>query len=380
MKEVVGQGQTWFVYDMGESDLPGWSPLICEYDAKGNIINRFHYGNLLIALDNNNNKLWFNYDDQFSVRQILDNNSKIIEIFHFDAFGNDLQEFLFLTQYRYKGIFGYYTDNETQLLLLGLRYYSPSIGRFISQDMLKAELNWYLYVESNPVNGLDPTGLQNCRYNRLEVDLTTPSIPLNFQNLLSKLPVEPRLSCRISLRLTQATCRKKCAVCEPFKYERSCQGGGVGECTIEIIWRPFPQFPLFQIWGFGSINFEIRGFMNYDPCKNCWSLGVEGKIRVSLGLRGGLRGNIGLCKPLEAWAGGEVQGRVISGSKCECGICRSYQQGCVAARIRAFLRCGRVRYTHMWEWRLCGPERSEQHTHGPDLSGLCPELPSFTSW
>gem|GEM_PF-2397264 len=34
MKEVVGQGQTWFVYDMGESDTPGLALLIAEYDQK----------------------------------------------------------------------------------------------------------------------------------------------------------------------------------------------------------------------------------------------------------------------------------------------------------------------------------------------------------
>jgi len=44
-------------------------------------------------------------------------------------------------------------------MLLGVRYYSPEIGRFWSLDPIRDGLNWYQYAVSNPVNFTDPKGL-----------------------------------------------------------------------------------------------------------------------------------------------------------------------------------------------------------------------------
>jgi len=37
-KEVVGQYQRWFVYDLGASEVPGLAPLVAEYDGNGNLV------------------------------------------------------------------------------------------------------------------------------------------------------------------------------------------------------------------------------------------------------------------------------------------------------------------------------------------------------
>lgn len=39
------------------------------------------------------------------------------------------------------------------------RYYSPNIGRFITEDPIWDRLNWYAYADSNPVLFVDPWGL-----------------------------------------------------------------------------------------------------------------------------------------------------------------------------------------------------------------------------
>ena len=66
--------------------------------------------------------------------------------------------------FRYRG---YYYDNETGLYYLNARYYDPSIGRFISPDVLTIldetrgqinGLNLYMYCNNNPVMFVDPSG------------------------------------------------------------------------------------------------------------------------------------------------------------------------------------------------------------------------------
>jgi len=62
--------------------------------------------------------------------------------------------------YRYVGTLGYYADADDYhgLMLLGARYYNPSVGRFITLDPIRDGMNWYVYVGNNPVARTDPTG------------------------------------------------------------------------------------------------------------------------------------------------------------------------------------------------------------------------------
>ena len=59
-------------------------------------------------------------------------------------------------------LFGYcgeYTDQETGLIYLRNRYYSPTTGRFITEDPIRDGLNWYAYCENNPIMFVDHWGL-----------------------------------------------------------------------------------------------------------------------------------------------------------------------------------------------------------------------------
>jgi RHS repeat-associated protein len=55
-----------------------------------------------------------------------------------------------------------YTDNETGLLYYGLRYYSPSTGRWLSRDPLDEEggLALYGFVQNSPLDYFDALGLE----------------------------------------------------------------------------------------------------------------------------------------------------------------------------------------------------------------------------
>lgn len=59
---------------------------------------------------------------------------------------------------------GHYLDQETGLTYMGARYYSSSLGRFITADptiqnpAIPATLNRYSYAGNNPINRWDPSG------------------------------------------------------------------------------------------------------------------------------------------------------------------------------------------------------------------------------
>ena len=93
----------------------------------------------------------------------------------YDAYGNcyvkyndnsseEEKKILDINPFRYRG---YYYDKETGLYYLNRRYYDPSIGRFISPDVLSIldetkgqinGLNLYMYCNNNPIMYVDPSG------------------------------------------------------------------------------------------------------------------------------------------------------------------------------------------------------------------------------
>jgi RHS repeat-associated protein len=54
--------------------------------------------------------------------------------------------------------------DETGLYFYRARYYSPAIGRFITEDPIRSGLNTYVYATNNPTKYVDPFGLANCVY------------------------------------------------------------------------------------------------------------------------------------------------------------------------------------------------------------------------
>src|SRR5690606_23900684 len=53
-------------------------------------------------------------------------------------------------------------DNDTKLLRFGARDYDPEIGRWTSKDPILfngGDVNLYVYVQNDPINWTDPSGL-----------------------------------------------------------------------------------------------------------------------------------------------------------------------------------------------------------------------------
>jgi RHS repeat-associated protein len=96
-------------------------------------------------------------------------NGKPYDLTVYDAYGNNLLDLNLPTgnpesEYRdpfgFGGQWGYYTDPETGLDLLGHRYYDPSAGRFLTRDPIgyAGGINLYGFAGNNPVTGTDPDG------------------------------------------------------------------------------------------------------------------------------------------------------------------------------------------------------------------------------
>ena len=78
-----------------------------------------------------------------------------------DAFGNTVASSgTSPSPFGFVGGVGYQSDSDTGLMLLGHRYYDPSTGRFLSRDPIQDGYNWYTYCNNDPVNAIDPEGLE----------------------------------------------------------------------------------------------------------------------------------------------------------------------------------------------------------------------------
>jgi RHS repeat-associated protein len=105
---------------------------------------------------------WMAQDGLNTVRSVVDNGTNILESITLDPYGNPIDA-SGSPQTEY-GFTGEPTD-PNELVYLRNRYYNPSLGTFISQDPVEGSmnnpmsLNRYAYVQGNPVNKTDPSGL-----------------------------------------------------------------------------------------------------------------------------------------------------------------------------------------------------------------------------
>jgi RHS repeat-associated protein len=147
-------GKTYYLYD-------GTTP-ICEMDVNGNItaVNTFGVGGLL-ARHSGGSSIFYTFDPQGNPVQRLNSSGGVLGSYMFDGFGkrgstdNSTDPFSgFGSQW------GYYSDWETGLQLLGWRYYDSGAGRFVNRDSLSYDggINLYGYVRNSPLCLADPSG------------------------------------------------------------------------------------------------------------------------------------------------------------------------------------------------------------------------------
>ena len=153
---------TRYVYDRED--------ILFEVDANGNIKARYTHGPGVdepISVDRDTNgdgvldtTYYYHYDGLGSVTAIADNAGNVMQTYEYDAFGKIVQQT--------GSVENTYTytcrewDEKAGLYFYRARYYDPSVGRFINGDPIGfagGNVNFYVYVQNNPINYVDPYGL-----------------------------------------------------------------------------------------------------------------------------------------------------------------------------------------------------------------------------
>jgi RHS repeat-associated protein len=152
-KEVAGV-RTYYLYcDEG---------LLAELDATGTVLRTYGYlpsgvfGAPPLYVREGDAVYWVHSDRIGRPLRMTDTSGRVVWSAEYDAFGAaqiDVDEVTLNLR-----LPGQYYDAETGLHYNGLRYYDPSLGRYLQKDPLGAEGNAYAYAENNPLGQVDPTG------------------------------------------------------------------------------------------------------------------------------------------------------------------------------------------------------------------------------
>jgi len=120
------------------------------------------YGHDLLAQYDSGTWAYHVNDGLGSVRQLADPMGQVVQGYSFSPFGVPLGE----SGGEPYGFTGEQWDASTGLVYLRARYYQPATGRFLSKDLWTEDQLWpqalnpYVYVVNNPINLIDPSGLQ----------------------------------------------------------------------------------------------------------------------------------------------------------------------------------------------------------------------------
>jgi RHS repeat-associated protein len=170
------------------------SDVLVESDSTGKPQAYYVYGLGLIArVAPNGEARYYHYDPIGSTVALTDLNGQITDTYTYDPFGQvmNLQQSTD-NPFRFVGQFGV-MDEGFGLNYARARYYSPELGRFFGQDLLRGSLsngqtlNRYVYALNNPVRLVDVSGLSTKEGGLSEASFESSDGDHN--NLLPERPV-----------------------------------------------------------------------------------------------------------------------------------------------------------------------------------------------
>jgi len=140
------------------------------------IVNAYLYGDN----DQYGTNLTYHHDQINSVTALTDHTGAVSEQTSYSAFGEQTSQSGSSTT-NILGYTGREHDAEANLIYYRARFYDPEVGRFISEDPLgfEAGVNFYAYVQNNPVMFNDPMGLVDTIYKVGAPGIGIENSPLN---------------------------------------------------------------------------------------------------------------------------------------------------------------------------------------------------------
>jgi RHS repeat-associated protein len=141
----------------------GFSDILLEFDGSGSLAARYTHGDRLdqpLSMERNGSEYYFHTDQLGSIRLVTDASGTVQNTYDYDAFGN-FTEHVEAVASPY-GFTAREFDPESGFYFYRARYYSPRLGRFISEDPVGfagRDVNLYRYVWNDPLNHSDPSGL-----------------------------------------------------------------------------------------------------------------------------------------------------------------------------------------------------------------------------
>jgi len=141
----------------------GWD-LVQETAPEGTVTRYFSPQGELHRFQRGDDFYSVHVDALGSVRAVTDSSGAVVSHFEYDAWGNVLPSSVDGVPgglaYRFVGALGCRADNDIGLIYMRIRFYDSGLGRFISRDPLSG-LNKYPYCRNNPIDLIDPLGLQD---------------------------------------------------------------------------------------------------------------------------------------------------------------------------------------------------------------------------
>ena len=135
---------------------------VLENNVETTLIYNYDHQNKIMGLSIGNKEYFYIKDILENIIGIIDQEGNVVVYYRYDAYGNLLQEDIKINNLasRYNDILykGYVYDRETGLAMVGQRYYSPELGRFIQPADVSSlnsssinGLNLYSYANNNPI-------------------------------------------------------------------------------------------------------------------------------------------------------------------------------------------------------------------------------------
>ena len=138
--------------------------IVAELDGTGTIVSQFVYGthtNVPDYMLHGGNTYRFITDHVGSPRFLIDIGTNLVQSVDYDEFGTVLSDSN--PGFQPFGFAGGLYDADTKLVRFGARDYDPSTGRWTAKDPIGFRGGWtnfFDYVGNDPINFIDPSGLQ----------------------------------------------------------------------------------------------------------------------------------------------------------------------------------------------------------------------------